>query len=157
MPPIMANSTDGQYQTDKYLAKISTYTVLMIEKLWLISFFWKKIPQILRSKDLVPTERSYHKEYWCKIWNSRIHCQKVIGKINGLKKNVKVQGLSHSVKIVDIQGKVLSLQILMWNICIKALALTTEKLITGLKFSKNRPNSKDKVTVLEMLVLVILK
>ena len=61
------------------------------------------------------------------------------------KKYVKVQGPSHSVKIVGMQGKVLSLQMLMWNTGIKGLALTTEQLITGLKFSKNRPNSKDKV------------
>ena len=148
----MANSKDGQYQKDKYLAKISTYTVLVIKKLWLISFFLK-IPQILRSKDLVPIEGSYHKEYWCKIWNSGIHCQKVISNINVLKKVCKSLRSKSPCQNYWYPRKGL----VTTNTCIKALALTTEKLITGLKFSKNRPNSKDKVTVLEILVLVILQ
>ena len=42
-------------------------------------------------------------------------------------------------------GKVLSQRILMWNI--KALALTVQKLLASLKFSKNRSNSKVKVTI----------
>ena len=82
MPPIMANSKDGQYQKDKYLAKISTYTVLMIKKLWLISYF-QKIPQKIKYQYRDPITRNIDVKY-------ETHGQKVISNINVLKMYVKV-------------------------------------------------------------------
>ena len=51
---------------------------------------------------------------------------------------------SKGLKGSDTHGKVLSEGILMWNI--KALALTVQKLLACLKFSKNGSNAKVKVT-----------
>ena len=51
------------------------------------------------------------------------------------KKWVKLQGQGHRVKNNCTNGKVLSQGILMRNI--KALALTVQKLLAKLKFSKN--------------------
>ena len=74
-----------------------------------------KIARVTRTNILIPEERSCHK--------------------------IKVRESKH----IDNQGKVLSLEIQMWNTCIKALALTVPNLLTRLKFSKNRSNSKVKV------------
>ena len=60
------------------------------------------------------------------------------------KKWVKLQGQGHRVINNGTHGKVSLQGILMWNI--KALALTVQKLLAMLKFSKNGSNSKVKVT-----------
>ena len=60
---------------------------------------------------------------------------KVISKVKVFQKWVKLQGLGHRVKYNGTLGKVLSQGILMWNI--KALALTVQKLLARVKFSKN--------------------
>ena len=65
---------------------------------------------------------------------------KVISKVKVFQKWVKLQGQGHRVKHNGTLGKVLSQEILMWNI--KALALTVQKLLARLKFSKNGSNYK---------------
>ena len=63
MPPIMANSKDGQGHKDKYLdtsRKILSQEMLMCNMKALI--FIK-----IYSKIMVSTETSYHKEYSCEI------------------------------------------------------------------------------------------
>ena len=49
------------------------------------------------SKDLVPTKRSYHKEYSCGYRSSSTHCSKVIRKVMVFKKWIKLQGQGHRV------------------------------------------------------------
>ena len=70
-----------------------------------------------------------------KYQSSSTHCSKVINKVKVFKKWVKLQDQGHSVKNNSTHGKVLSQGILMWNV--KALALTVQKLLARLKFSKN--------------------
>ena len=53
---------------------------------------------------------------------------------------VKLQGQDHRVKNNGTNGKILLKGILMWNI--KALALTVQKLLARLTFSKNGSISK---------------
>ena len=53
-------------------------------------------------------------------------------------------GLGHKDKYLDTSRKILSQEMLMCNM--KALALTVQKLLARLKFSKNGSNSKVKVT-----------
>ena len=79
-----------------------------------------------------------------KYQSSSTQCSKVISKDKVLKKWVKLSGQGHRVKNNGTHGKILSQGILMWNIV--ALALTVQKLLARLKFSKNVPNSKVKVT-----------
>ena len=62
MPPIMANSKDGQGHKDKYLdtsRKILSQEMLMYNMKALIFTF------VLKNNET--TERSYHKEYSCEI------------------------------------------------------------------------------------------
>ena len=54
-------------------------------------------------------------------------------------------GQGHKDKYLDTSRKILSQEMLMCNN--KALALTVQKLLARLKFSKNGSNSKVKVTV----------
>ena len=103
-----------------------------------------------------PRSRSQGKKYWypqkglvtsnihVKYQRSNTHCSKIICKVKVFKKWVKLQGQGHRVKNNGTQGKVLSQGILMCNI--KALALTVQKLLARLTFSKNGSNSKVKVT-----------
>ena len=53
-------------------------------------------------------------------------------------------GQGHKDKYLDTSRKILSQEMLMCNK--KALALTVQKLLARLKFSKNGSNSKVKVT-----------
>ena len=69
-----------------------------------------------------------------KYQSSSTPCSKVIGKIKVIKKWVKLLGQGYRVNNFGTCGKVLSQGILMWNI--KALALTVQKLLARLKFSK---------------------
>ena len=55
-----------------------------------------------------------------------------------------LQGQGHRVKNNGTHGKVLSQEIIVRNI--KGLALTVQKLLARLTFSKNGSNSKVKVT-----------
>ena len=84
---------------------------------------------------MVPTERSYHKEYsrHVKYQNSSTHCSKVISKVKDFKKWVKLQSQGHRVKNNGTHGKVL-----LWNI--KALILTVQKLWAMLKFQRGGQN-----------------
>ena len=61
---------------------------------------------------------------------SSAHWSKVICKVEVFKKLVKLQGQGHKVKINSTHKKVLSQEILMWNI--KALALTVQKVLARL-------------------------
>ena len=99
---------------------------------------------VTRSKMLVPTEKSYHRNTPVKCENSSTHNSKVISKVKVFKKWVKLQGQGHSVKNNGTHGKVLSQRIIIWKI--KALPLTVQKLSARLKFSKNGSNYKVKVT-----------
>ena len=107
-------------------------------------------------KIMVPNEKTYHKERsitkntHVKYQSSSPHCSKVISKVKVFKKWVKLQGQDHRVKNNGNHIKVLSQGILMWNI--KALALTVQKLLARLKFSKSRSNSKVKVTRSKIMV-----
>ena len=78
---------------------------------------------------------------------SSTHCSKVISKVKVFKKWVKLQGQGYRVKNNGTHGKVLSQGTLMWYI--KTLALTVQKILARLKFSKNGSNSKVKVTGLK--------
>ena len=59
-------------------------------------------------------------------------------------------GQGHKDKYFDTSRKILSQEMLMCNM--KALALTVQKLLSRLKFSKNGSNSKVKVTGLKIMV-----
>ena len=60
-------------------------------------------------------------------------------------------GQGHKDKYLETSRKILSQEMLMCNK--KALALTVQKLLARLKFSKNGSNSKVKVTVSKIIVL----
>ena len=64
------------------------------------------------------------------------HCGKVINKFKVFKKKVKSQGKKYD----STHGKVLSLEILMWNI--KALALMVERLLGRLTFRAELQNDR---------------
>ena len=83
---------------------------------------------------MVPTERSYHKEYSCEYQSSSTRCSKVISKFKVFKKWVKLQGQGHRVKNNGPSGKVLSQR------NTKALALTVQKLLARLKFQRGGQN-----------------
>ena len=78
-----------------------------------------------RSKNLIPTERSYHKEYSCET--SKIQ-------------QVKLQGQCYGIKNFGTNGKVLSIEKLIRNI--KALILTFQKLLVRLKFPTKLQNDR---------------
>ena len=73
----------------------------------------KKIGKMSWSKDLVPTKRSYHKEYSCGYRSSSTHCSKVIRKVMVFKKWIKLQGQGHRVINNGTHGKVLTQGIFM--------------------------------------------
>ena len=79
-----------------------------------------------------------------KYQSSSNHYSKVVSKIKNFKKEVKLSGQGHKVKNNGTHRKVSSQGILIRNI--KALALTVQKLLERLKFSKYGSNSKVKVT-----------
>ena len=85
-----------------------------------------------------------------KYQSSSTHCSNVVSKVKVFKKWVIHQGQGHGVKKNGTHGKVLSQGILMGNI--KALALTVQKLLARLKFSKNGSYSKVKVTGSKIMV-----
>ena len=53
-------------------------------------------------------------------------------------------GQGHKDKYMDTSGKIFLREMLMYNM--KALALTVQKLLARLKFSKNKSYSKVKIT-----------
>ena len=79
MPPIRANSKDGQGHKDKYLEtsrKTLSQEMLMCNMKNIISIMYLEVMtnfnffflgQMSRSKGLVPTEKPYHKEHSCEI------------------------------------------------------------------------------------------
>ena len=88
---------------------------------------------------MVPTKiglitRNTHVKYQ----SSSTHYSKVISKDKVFIKWVKSQGQGHGVKIMLPTNKVLSQEILMWNI--KALAFTVQKLLARLKFQREWQN-----------------
>ena len=91
-----------------------------------------KMATVTRTNILIKVERSaattkaYVQYESCNIYYSEVMI------------NVKCQGK----KKISISRKVLSLEILLWNI--KALALTVHKLLARLKISKDGWNSKVK-------------
>ena len=77
MPPIMANSNEGQDHKDKYFdtsRKILSQEMIMYNMEALISYFLEVMTNVnFFNKNLicqgqnVPTKRSYHKGYSCEI------------------------------------------------------------------------------------------
>ena len=107
--------------------------------------------KITRTNILLPVGGSHRMKCSCAIWKlqyvlfrSNDKCQLFI------KKYVKLKGQGHRVRNNGTHGKVLSLGSLMWNI--NDLALTAQKLLARLMFSKNKSNSKVKVTGLKIIV-----
>ena len=91
MPPIMANSNEGQDHKDKYfdtsrkllsqemtLYTMEAFSILSLRSYDQCQFFL--IGQMSRSKDSVPTKRSHHKGYSCKI--SKLTIQKLSARLN---------------------------------------------------------------------------
>ena len=117
--------------------------------LWRMFFFCQ---QMSRSKGLVQTKRSYYKECSYEIWKLWHLLFKSFWQGWSCQNIGQTPKSRSRVKNVGMRGKVLSQEILVWNI--KALVLTVQKVLARLKFSKNRPNSKVKVTGLEIFVLM---
>ena len=72
MPPIMANSKDGQGHKDKYLdtsRKILSQEMLTCNMKALALTVPTPRSRSQGKKIMVPKERSYHKEYSCEISN----------------------------------------------------------------------------------------
>ena len=79
MPPIMANSKEGQDHKDKYFdtsRKILSQEMTMCNMEALVSYpkevmtnvnFFLKVGQMPRSKDKVSTKRFHHKGHSCEI------------------------------------------------------------------------------------------
>ena len=78
------------------------------------------------------------------MYKLAVTIQKFLARLKFFKKSVKLQGKGHKVKIGGTHEKALSHRIFMQNI--KALALSVQKLLARLMFSKNGSNSKVKVT-----------
>ena len=99
---------EGQDHKDKYfdtsrkilpqemtMYNMEAFSILSLRVMTNVNFFL--IGQMSRSKYKVPTKRSHHKGYSCKISDSSTHYSKVISKIKFKKKNrshskVKVTG-----------------------------------------------------------------
>ena len=123
--------------------------IFIIQNSWSMWFFFNKMclwntiapdnGQFQRwtqghSNILIPVGKSHHKKCSCAIWNSNTYYLEERTNVNFFFLKVELQGQGHRVKNNDTYGKVLSPGILMWNI--KALALTVQKLLAKLKFSK---------------------
>ena len=99
---------------------------------------------------LISEGKSQHKKCSRAIWNSNSYYLEERTNVNLIFFKVKLQGQCHRVNYNGIYGKAFFQGILKWKI--KAIALTVQKLWARLNFSKNRSNSKVKVTGSKIMV-----
>ena len=125
MPPIMANSNEGQDHKDKYcdtsrdilsqemtMYNMEAFSILSLRSYDQCPFFFELVKcqgKMIKNlqKDLIT--RDIHVKYQ----SSSTHYSKVISKVKVFKKYVKLKGQGHRVKNNGVHGKVLSQGILM--------------------------------------------
>jgi hypothetical protein len=119
----------------KYESPITCHSIDMAN----VKVFEKWV-KLQGSKNLVPIERSCHKEHAYEIWKPyHLPIQKIWPMLKFLKRWVKLQG--HKVKKFGTNRKVLSWGTCIWNM--KALSLTIQKIWPMLKFLQTDRQAKN--------------
>ena len=116
MPPIMANSNNGQDHMDKYFdtsRKILSQEITMCNMEALEEVMANVIFFLNWSNDKVKRLSTNKKDIHVKYQTSRTHCSKVISKVKVFKKWVKLHSQGHRVNNNGTHRKVSSQGILM--------------------------------------------